>query len=224
MQPIQCEFEFKTMKWWTQNAKLFSQKKKQKDGKEWKLDIRWEEQTVKLDVRRALIERLQPSTAYYFHVKLTRDEKHQVCSFKMIKTMSMIFSRCITRVPPKVIGPTTCFQRCFSSNSPLCNSCNSSIPGECLFVQPEGGDHRCDHRHRHPSLHPRASLCQEKRGTYSRYQCPDCQSNFSGDRLLGWEEKKERGTWVLRLQGWHGNQIFLTSVQLVPGKCLTMFN
>ena len=40
--------------------------------------LRWEEQTVKLDVRRALIERLHPSTAYYFHVKLTRDEKHQV--------------------------------------------------------------------------------------------------------------------------------------------------
>ena len=52
-------------------------KKKQK-AKVYKLVIRWEEQTVKLDVRRALIERLHPSTAYYFHVKLTRDEKHQV--------------------------------------------------------------------------------------------------------------------------------------------------
>ena len=51
------------------------------EAKEGKVKIsyyRWEEQTVNLDVRRALIERLQPSTAYYFHVKLTRDEKHQV--------------------------------------------------------------------------------------------------------------------------------------------------
>ena len=52
-------------------------KDKKSESKRGKM-VRWEEQTVNLDVRRALIERLQPSTAYYFHVKLTRDEKHQV--------------------------------------------------------------------------------------------------------------------------------------------------
>jgi len=38
----------------------------------------WDEQEVGMGMRRAIIEGLNTSTAYYFHIKLTRDARHKV--------------------------------------------------------------------------------------------------------------------------------------------------
>ena len=97
------------------------------------------------------------------------------------------------------------------------NNKHQIILGERLLVQPKGGDHRSDHRHRYPPLHPCSALCQEKRGESWTSSQPWAsilitiflwtstpRSNCPGDRLFGRKEKKERRAWVLRLPGRDG--------------------
>ena len=145
-----------------------------------------------------------------------------IMTMMVITKMVMMMARSSTRVPQKVTGPTLSSSRWFSwlSNiSPPSKSNNKHqiILGERLLVQPKGGDHRSDHRHRHPPLHPCSALCQEKRGESWTSSQPWAsilitilpwtstpRSNCSGDRLFGRKEKKERGTWVLRLPGRDG--------------------